>query len=179
MNSTLHDDEVRVVYVELHALEEVLHALCGRVAAVEEELVFAADDDLASDGELVELLVAGRTLTLVGVVEEDGDRRSCDARVARLVDEVLQRVRAQLRDRLDAEHKAYRVHDVRLPRPVQARDRSEVSVEGTQLGALRVRLEALHRYRLYVHPSAFCPSGGTLPTTKEIIKTIAGIISHC
>ena len=41
-------------------------------------------------------------------------------------------------------HEADGVEDVRLPRPVQTRDRVELRVEATDHGALRVRLEAVH-----------------------------------
>lgn len=48
---------MRVVDVELHALEEVLHALTRRIAPVDEELVLAAHHYLPRDGDLVVLLV--------------------------------------------------------------------------------------------------------------------------
>ena len=54
---TLHYDEVRVVDVELHALEEILHALTRRIASVDEELVLAAHHNLTRYGDFVVLLV--------------------------------------------------------------------------------------------------------------------------
>jgi hypothetical protein len=42
----LHDEEVRVVDVELHGMEEVLHARGLRRHTVDHVLVAPADDDL-------------------------------------------------------------------------------------------------------------------------------------
>ena len=62
-------EEVRVVDVELHGVEEVLHpgGLCD--VAVDEVLVPAADDDLPGDDDLVAVLVSHGGAGPIGVVE--------------------------------------------------------------------------------------------------------------
>ena len=54
----LHDEEVRVVDVELDRPEEVLDSVVLHVAPVDQVLVLPADDDLPGDGDLVIVLVA-------------------------------------------------------------------------------------------------------------------------
>ena len=63
----LHDQEVRVVHVELDRVEEVLHADGLGVVAVDEVLVAPANDDLAVDGDFIVLLVADLGTGGVGV----------------------------------------------------------------------------------------------------------------
>lgn len=45
-DAALHDEEVRVVHVELHRVEQVLHAVHLRVVPVDEVLVAPADHHL-------------------------------------------------------------------------------------------------------------------------------------
>lgn len=58
--SHLHDEEVRVVDVELHRVEEVGDLTLLHRSAVDQVLVLAADDHLASDRHLVEVFVTHR-----------------------------------------------------------------------------------------------------------------------
>ena len=80
---------MRVVYVELNRPEEVLDPVVLDVAPIDEVFVFAADDDLPGDGDLVEVLVAQGRLLLVSIVESDGDSGLGDARLTVLVDQFL------------------------------------------------------------------------------------------
>ena len=45
-DATLHDEEMRVVHVELHRVEKILHARRLRYVAVDHVLVAPANDDL-------------------------------------------------------------------------------------------------------------------------------------
>ena len=56
-DSPLHDEEVRVVHVELDGPEEVLDAVVLNVAPVDQVFVFPSDDDLSCYGNLVIVLV--------------------------------------------------------------------------------------------------------------------------
>ena len=80
---------MRVVYVELNRPEEVLDPVVLDVAPIDEVFVFASDDDLPCDGDLVEVLVAQGRLLLVSIVESDGDSGLGDARLTVLVDQFL------------------------------------------------------------------------------------------
>jgi len=89
-DATLHDQKVWIVDVELHRVEQVLHAriVCRR--AVDQVLVAPADDDDARDGDLVVLVVAKGTLLLVRVVEGDAHGRLCDTCLTALINEILE-----------------------------------------------------------------------------------------
>ena len=89
-NSSLHDEKMRIVNIELDRAEEILNPVVLDVATVDEVLVLAADDDLPGDGHLIVVLVSERRLLLVSVVEGDGDCRLGDASLAVLVDQFLQ-----------------------------------------------------------------------------------------
>ena len=80
---------MRVVYVELNRPEEVLDPVVLDVAPIDEVFVFASDDDLPGDGDLVEVLVAQGRLLLVSIVESDGDSGLGDARLTVLVHQLL------------------------------------------------------------------------------------------
>ena len=54
----LHDEEVRVVDVELDGPEEVLNSVVLNVAPVDQVFVLPADDDLPGYGDLIIVLVA-------------------------------------------------------------------------------------------------------------------------
>ena len=56
-DSPLHDEEVRVVHVELDGPEEVLDAVVLDVAPVDQVFVFPSDDDLSCYGNFVIVLV--------------------------------------------------------------------------------------------------------------------------
>ena len=51
---------MRIVDIELNRSEEILHPIVLDVAAVDEVLILAPDDDLPGDDHLVVLLVAQR-----------------------------------------------------------------------------------------------------------------------
>ena len=57
---SLHDQEVRVVHIQLNRSEEVLDTVVLDIAAIDEVLVLAADDDLPGDGDLVIVLISER-----------------------------------------------------------------------------------------------------------------------
>jgi len=87
---------MRVVHIELHRVEEVLHSGGGGNVAVDEVLVAAADDNLASDGDLLHVAVADWRLRLVAVIECDAHAGLDDACLALLVDELLKVARSNL-----------------------------------------------------------------------------------
>ena len=51
---------MRVVHIQLNRSEEVLDTVVLDIAAIDEVLVLAADDDLPGDGDLVIVLVSKR-----------------------------------------------------------------------------------------------------------------------
>ena len=54
---SLHDQEVRVVHIQLDRSEEVLDSVVLDVASIDEVLVLPSDDDLSGDGDLIVVLV--------------------------------------------------------------------------------------------------------------------------
>ena len=108
---------MRIVDIELDRSEEILHPIVLDVAAVDEVLVLAPDDDLPGDGDLVVVLVPQRRLLLVAVVEGDGDGGLRDARLAILVDQLLEVGGSHVTQVGDAQEEADRIQNVTLARP--------------------------------------------------------------
>mmetsp|Transcript_761 Transcript_761/g.2467 ORF Transcript_761/g.2467 Transcript_761/m.2467 type:complete len:218 (+) Transcript_761:4271-4924(+) len=73
-DAPLHDQEVRVVHVELHGMKQVLHTPGLGDVAVDEVLVPSPDDDLPRDCELLTVFVAHRGAIPVRVVEDNRHR---------------------------------------------------------------------------------------------------------
>jgi hypothetical protein len=78
-DSSLHDEEMRVVDVQLNRSEEIDDAVVLNVGPVDQVLVLSAHDDLTLDDDLVEVFVTHGTVLLVTVVECDGDGGFGDA----------------------------------------------------------------------------------------------------
>ena len=69
-------------------------------------------------------------------------------------------VGADLLELADPEHKAYRVENVALPAPVQARNGVELRVPTRHTHAVRVRLETIHNQLLDPHRDKGRTRGG-------------------
>ena len=82
----MHDEEVRIVDVELDGLEQVLNRLLLGAVAVDEVFARPAQDDLSSDRDLGIVFETDGTCLFVVVVEHDGHAGFCDACLAALVD---------------------------------------------------------------------------------------------
>ena len=115
-DSALHDQEVRIVDIQLNRPEEVFHAVLLDVGAVDEVLVLASDDHLSGDGHLIVGLVSQWRLLLVSVVEGDGDRGLGDPRLTVLVDQLLQVGGSHVAEVGDAQQEADGVQDVTFTR---------------------------------------------------------------
>jgi hypothetical protein len=125
----LHDEEMRVVDVELYGMEEVGDLVGGGYLAVDEVLALAADGDLARDGYFGAVVVSDGTGGGVGVVEYDGDACLGDSGLALFVDEFGEVAGADLAEVRDSEDEADGVEDVGFAGSVEACDRVEVWVE--------------------------------------------------
>ncbi len=88
-------------------------------------------------------MVADGALSLVRIVENNGDGSLCHARLALLVDEFLEGGGADLAEIGDAEHEADGVKDVGFPAPVQAGDGIEEWIKLVHNGPLGVGLEPI------------------------------------
>lgn len=86
----MHDEEVRIVDVELDRLKHVLNGLLSGLVSVDEVLGHATHCDLTSDRNLRIRLEAHRRAGLIGVVEDDGDRCSRNTSLPSFVDEILE-----------------------------------------------------------------------------------------
>jgi hypothetical protein len=85
----LHDQEVRVVDVQLNRLEEVLYRLLLGAVAIDEVFVGSIEDDLSGDADRCIFFEADRGLLLIPVVENDRNACLLNAGLSTLVDEVL------------------------------------------------------------------------------------------
>ena len=103
-----------VVNIELDGPEEVLHPVVLDIAPVDEVLVLPPNDDLPGDGNLVEVLISQGGLLLVPVVEGDGDSGFSDARLAILVNQLLEVGRPDVTQVGDAKKEADGIQDVAL-----------------------------------------------------------------
>lgn len=86
----MHNEEIRVVDVELHRLEKVLDRLLLRSVAIDEVFGSATQDDLPGHGDLRILFKADGRFGLVTVVKNNGDACFGYTCLATLVDQVLE-----------------------------------------------------------------------------------------
>ena len=131
-NAALHNEEVRVVHVELDGMEEIGHLSGGGIPAVDEVLAPSAEEDLAGDGHLGTLLVSDGAGGLVFVVEDDGNAGLVDAGLALLVDELREIAGTDLGQIGNAKDEADGVENVGLARSVQTSNGVEVRVESNE-----------------------------------------------
>ena len=136
----LHDQEVRVVDVDLHAPEHVQN-LCLRCLLPVHKIARRVRCHNPRHADGAHPPEAHGRRVLVGVVEHGRHARL--VHVPALVDQLLQVPRTHLRRVLEPQHKADGVEDVALPAPVQPCDRVELLVEWPDLGVPGVRLEVL------------------------------------
>ena len=106
-----------IVDIELNRAEEVLDSVILDIAAIDEVLVLAANDDLPGDGDLVIVLIAQWRLLLVPVVECDGDGGFGHPSLAVLVDQLLQVGCSHVAQVGDAKEEADGVQNITLSRP--------------------------------------------------------------
>ncbi len=85
----MHDQEVRVVYIELDRLEEILDRLLLRTVAIDEVFACAAEYDLARDRYLTIFFEPNGRLFLIPVVEDNCDAGFSDTGLTSFVDQVL------------------------------------------------------------------------------------------
>jgi hypothetical protein len=88
----LHDEEVRVIDIELDRLEEVLHRLLLRSMPIDEVFARPSEHNLARNADLRILLEADGRLLFIPIVKHYGDACFGDSRLAALIDEVLRLV---------------------------------------------------------------------------------------
>ena len=85
----MHDQKVRVVYVELDRLEEILNCLLLRTVAIDEVFACAAEYDLARDGYLTIFFKSNGRLFLIPIVEDNCNASFSDTGLASFIDQVL------------------------------------------------------------------------------------------
>lgn len=90
LNLALHDQEVGIVDIQLDGAKEVLDLLVLHQLSIDQELVLATDYHLAGHGNLPALLISLRALGGIGIIENNGHRSLCNARLSIFVDQVLQ-----------------------------------------------------------------------------------------
>eukprot|EP00850_Spirogloea_muscicola_P019585 SM000194S04821 [mRNA] locus=s194:96066:101852:+ [translate_table: standard] len=178
---SLHDEEVRIVDIQLHGMEEILDTarqscraidgvlpsfkLCEGVAYGTSSAAQDGDEraHLSRDNDLPTVLVANGAADTIGIVEGDGDSSLGHAGLTLLVHQLLQRLGSHVLKVRNAEVEADGVEDVGFARAIEACDGIEVGVEARDRRAARIRLEAVDADFLEVHDAmAALKSAGTL-----------------
>ena len=90
-DAALHNEEVRIVHIQLHGMEQGLHTLCLSDVTVDEVLVAPSNRDLSCNCDRCHVLISERRLLRVTIVENKCDRSLCDACLALFIHEFLQR----------------------------------------------------------------------------------------
>ena len=85
----MHDQEVRIVYIELNRLEEILNRLLLRTVAIYEVFACAAEYDLARDRYLAIFFEPNGRFFLIPIVEDNCNASFSDTSLASFVDQVL------------------------------------------------------------------------------------------
>ena len=137
---------------------------------IDEVLGHASHSDLPGDCNLrIGLKRDGRPCP-VGVVKDDCDGGARDACLPTLVDEILQVGGSDCAHVCDTENEADGVEDVGLATAVEARDGVEGLIEARDVGADRVRLEAIDDELFDAHDGrvgARCPAALSLVVGTE------------
>jgi len=113
---TLHDQELRIIDVELDRAEQVFDVLLTFILAVylgfgRTILYRLSYSDLIA----VSQSHTGRTLRLIGVVQDQSDRCPFDSSCPAFVDQLLLVVNSDVFEGRNAHHEAYCVEYVRFP----------------------------------------------------------------
>eukprot|EP00850_Spirogloea_muscicola_P009445 SM000053S17402 [mRNA] locus=s53:151404:158697:- [translate_table: standard] len=144
---SLHDEEVRIVDIQLHGMEEILDTARQSCHAIDGVL----RSHLSRDNDLPTVLIANGAADTIGIVEGDGDSSLGHAGLTLLVHQLLQRLGSHVLKVCDAEVEADGVEDVGFARAIEACDGIKVGVEARDRRAARVRLEAVDADVLEVH----------------------------
>jgi len=128
-DAALHDEEVRVVDIELHGVEKVLNLPSLRGVAVDEVLALSPDENLPRDGNLGGALVTDWGRVGIRVVENNGHDSLVHSRLTLLVHKLVQVARTDLAKIGNSEHETDGVQDVGLSTSIQASDSIEVGVK--------------------------------------------------
>lgn len=89
-DASLHDQEIRIVDVQLNGTEEIGNFFVQYNFTVDQVFVFAADDNLPGYRYFAAFFVANWTLIRIGIVEYNSDGGFCDASLAAFENQFLQ-----------------------------------------------------------------------------------------
>ena len=85
----MHNEEIGIVDVKLHRLEEILHRLLLGAVAIDQIFACASEDDLPGDADLRIFFESDWGFLLVAIVEDDCDTRFCYSGLSTLIDKIL------------------------------------------------------------------------------------------
>jgi hypothetical protein len=109
----LHDQEVRVVHIQLHTEEEVADALTSLQLTIDVALDFVVLD-ATTHGDFIEVFIARGRELFVAIVKFKLDSGLGDTSVASFVYQVLHLLSSDQRHARNAHHEADGVEDVGL-----------------------------------------------------------------
>ena len=149
---TLHDQELRIIDVELDRAEQVFDVLLTFILAIylgfgRTVLYRLSYSDLIA----VSQSHTRRTLRLIGVVQDQSDRCPFDSSCPAFVDQLLLVVNSDVFEGRNAHHEAYCVEYVRFPGAVQSIDGIELAVKLPDQSFRGIRLEPINYDLLNVH----------------------------
>lgn len=105
-DAPLHNEEVRVVNIQLNTLEEILHRLLLRAMTVDQVFARSTEDDLSSNGDGRVFLKTNRRLGSVAVIEDDSHAGLGHTRLSTLVNKILKILCSNGRHVRDSENEA-------------------------------------------------------------------------
>lgn len=85
---TLHDKKVRIVDIQLHRVEKILHLARGRISPINQILALPPDEDLTCYINFLALFISHRTPGLVLIIKYNSDAGLVHTRLTLLVNEL-------------------------------------------------------------------------------------------
>jgi hypothetical protein len=135
---TLHNEEMRIVYIELHRMKEIGHLASRSVSSIDQVLALSSQENLTSHCNLGTLLVSNGTSSFLLIVKDDSDTGLVDTSLTLLVDKLGKISCSHLTQVCNAKNKADGVKNIRLSRTIEASNGVEMRVESGVLNATRV-----------------------------------------
>lgn len=89
-DSSLHNQETRIVYIQLDRAEQIGDLLIWNIFSVDEVFVLSTNYDLSCHRDFITFLISQGALIDTGVVENDCDCSFCDSSLASFIDQFVE-----------------------------------------------------------------------------------------
>lgn len=111
---TLHNEEVGVIHIKLHRMEQVCHLASRSVSPVDQVFAFTAKENLSRHCYFRALLIANGTTRWILVIEDNCNNCLVDSSLSLLIDEFGEVSCTNLTQVRNAEYEANGIKNVRL-----------------------------------------------------------------